>query len=93
MSADVRRGILSIMYNTLKNNGELLLTVDLEKRSNNLWNMAAGKQVEDPLNHGALDSITLELESLGFVDVKVAIVSMPDTERVDIATITVIANK
>jgi len=87
MPSETRREIFSIMYNSLKLNGKLLLTVDLEKKSKQLWNKVCGQQVENPLFHGSLDTIVLELKKLGFMNIKTDFIGMPNIERVDIATI------
>jgi 2-polyprenyl-3-methyl-5-hydroxy-6-metoxy-1,4-benzoquinol methylase len=93
MPAEIRRDIFSIMFNTLKSNGKLLLTVDLIKKSKALWNKSGGQQVESPADHGTLDGIVLELESLGFTNVEICVIQMPETESVDIATISADVNK
>jgi 2-polyprenyl-3-methyl-5-hydroxy-6-metoxy-1,4-benzoquinol methylase len=87
MPAEIRRNIFKIMAATLKNNGQLLLTVDLIKNSQQLWNMAEGKIIEDETIHGTLDDFIHELEIIGFNEIEHNIVRMRSAERVDIALI------
>jgi 2-polyprenyl-3-methyl-5-hydroxy-6-metoxy-1,4-benzoquinol methylase len=87
MPAQTRRAIFKIMADTLKDKGRLLLTLDLVKGTQNLWNMSEGKMVEDMKEHGTLDSFVAELESFGFkIDEKESY-TMPKNERVDLAMI------
>jgi len=86
-SADVRRETFSIMRESLKHGGKLLLTVDLCKNSTNLWNRSQNKEVEPVVLHGTLQSIIDEIEYLGFGDINTQIIKMPESERVDIAYI------
>ncbi len=87
MPAKIRRNIFNIMANSLKPNGQLLLTIDLEKNSDKLWNMSEGEIVEDAAEHGTLDTLILELDSLGFDMIEKEVYHMPKGERVDIAMI------
>lgn len=87
MPSFIRESVLKIIYNTLKPDGRLFLTVDLVKNSNKLWNMAEGKIVEDELQHGTFESFLEELENLGFIIEEKDINRMPKNERVDIAMI------
>ena len=85
--ATERRKILGVMSQTLKNNGDILLTVDLKRGTNFLWNYNSGQEVEPLAVHGTLDDLLNELGGVGFVDIKVEVLPMPETERVDIALI------
>jgi len=87
LHSEVRSIIFEIIKNTLKNNGLLLLTIDLIKGSNDLWNMVSGKIVEEQENHGTLDSFIQELEILGFIIESAQTIRMPKDERVDISMI------
>ena len=87
MPAQTRRTIFKIMADTLKNKGRLLLTLDLVKGTQNLWNMSEGKVVEDKKEHGTLDSFVAELKSLGFEINEKKRYKMPETEKVDLAMI------
>ncbi|MBE3606334.1 methyltransferase domain-containing protein, partial [Campylobacter sp. RM13119] len=77
MPAFIRRAIFKIMADTLKVNGRLLLTIDLVKDSNKLWNMAEGKIVEDESEHGTFESFVDELEKIGFEIEEKEIYRMP----------------
>ncbi|RJQ68727.1 MAG: class I SAM-dependent methyltransferase [Desulfobacteraceae bacterium] len=85
--ATERRKILNVMSRTLKNNGDILLTVDLKRGTNFLWNYNAGQEVEPFDIHGTLDDLLNELGGVGFFDINVEILPMPEAERVDIAFI------
>ncbi len=82
-----RLEILRMMRMSLKEKGRLLLSVDIYKNSQNLWNYSAGKQVETIEKHGTLKSLCDELENLGFSQINSKTIRMPDSERVDIAYI------
>ena len=87
MPATIRRQMFQIMYTNLKVDGEIFLTLDLIKDTKNLWNMSEGKQVEEESIHGTLDSIIDEIVSLGFEISESSVVTMPTSERVDLALI------
>ncbi len=93
MPAKIRREIFKIMAYTLKNKGRLLLTLDLVKETQELWNMSAGKTVEDIKKHGTIDNIVQELESLGFEIDKTELYKMPENEKVDLAMISGVITK
>jgi SAM-dependent methyltransferase len=50
----------------LKAGGLLLLTVDLVRDTNLLWNLSEGKTVEDPAVHGEFSTLIEELQQAGF---------------------------
>lgn len=87
MPSDQRRQTLDILALTLKPDGRLLLTLDLEKGSENLWNKCEGKIVENANTHGTMSDIVDELRSRGFHIVSSYIQSMPMKERVDVGFI------
>ena len=85
--AEVRRKLFAWIRRSLKPEGRFLLTVDLVKNTNLLWNFSEGVMVEDHERHGTLQDLENELKSLGFKIRENRSLSMPDTERVDIALI------
>lgn len=91
--AQTRRTIFKIMADTLKNKGRLLLTLDLIKGTQNLWNMSEGKIVEDQEEHGTLDSFVYELKSFGFKINEKKLYKMPENEKVDLAMISGVISK
>jgi 2-polyprenyl-3-methyl-5-hydroxy-6-metoxy-1,4-benzoquinol methylase len=93
MPAQTRRTIFKIMADTLKNRGRLLLTLDLVKGTQDLWNMSAGKIVEDKKEHGTLDSFVYELKSFGFKINEKKRYKMPENEKVDLAMISGVITK
>jgi hypothetical protein len=50
----------------LKAGGLLLLSVDLVRDTNLLWNLCEGKTVEDPGVHGEFSTLIDELQQAGF---------------------------
>jgi 2-polyprenyl-3-methyl-5-hydroxy-6-metoxy-1,4-benzoquinol methylase len=87
LPADVRRQILTLMQESLKNNGRLLLTIDLVKGTNKLWNYSEGKEIEEAQLHGNFSDIQKELTQLGFLITETQIIRLPDSERVDLGII------
>jgi hypothetical protein len=68
--ARARRALWPQVARWLAPGGRLLLTLDLEPGSDLLWNRVQGRQVEDPAEHGSIDSIVAELVGLGFTPVR-----------------------
>ncbi|MFD2672020.1 hypothetical protein [Marinicrinis sediminis] len=87
MPSSIRREILLYMRKSLKKNGRLLLTIDLEKNSNRLWNYSEGKMVEDAHLHGTMPDIENELRKLGFSIMESRCIRLPNSERVDLGLI------
>ena len=85
LSSFERKRVFSIISKTLKKNGSLIITIDLKKGTNDLWNYNYGKKVEPIEIHGNLDDLVNELQDFGFCDVQVDKIFMPLTEKVDIA--------
>lgn len=86
MPADIRRYILECFALQIKPNGKLILTLDLKKDSYSLWNMSAGKVVEDAKIHGDIDTIREEIKGFGFKIINCEIMPL-ETERIDLALI------
>ena len=86
-----RLDIFRAMRMSLKNDGRLLLTIDLCKNSDKLWNYSLGLEVEPLETHGTIKTLCDELTKMGFTSIKIQRNSMPDSERVDIAYISAIA--
>lgn len=66
LPASVRRSLLSEMRNRLRTSGLLVLTVDLVRGSDDLWNRSRGVEVEDPSVHGTFQSMVAETTGSGF---------------------------
>ena len=66
MPAAIRRDVISAASRYLKTGGRLVLTLDLEPGSLQLWNRNLGKVVEEPKAHGTLDHVLRELRRVGF---------------------------
>lgn len=93
MPAQVRMEIFKIIADTLKNKGQLILTLDLVKGTTDLWNMSEGKIVENQNEHGTLESFVHELETLGFKITEKELYKMPEKEKVDLAMISGVITK
>ncbi|WLR43399.1 methyltransferase domain-containing protein [Bacillus carboniphilus] len=85
--AKIRRDLLEMISDTLKDNGKLYLTVDLQKNSRDLWNLSEGKVVEENRIHGTFEDIENELTQFGFSILEKRIIHTPNSERVDIGLI------
>ncbi|ODS01236.1 hypothetical protein AUC68_12815 [Methyloceanibacter methanicus] len=84
MPADIRRNLIKVIATTLKPGGKLYLTLDLEKRSQDLWILNEGKAVEARDQHGTLSSIVQELRAAGFAVGTERIMPLPLSLRVDL---------
>lgn len=81
--ARIRQNWIRKFVELLKPCGQLLLTLDLEPNTENLWNLAEGVLVDTEEHHGTLASIRQELESQGLKVPSSAVRrNMPDS-RVD----------
>ena len=85
LPVEARKQTLKVVKQVLKKNGKILLTIDLKKNTNNIWNYSENKIVEDELTHGNLISLKVELEDIGFQNISIVKQVLPDSERVDIA--------
>lgn len=65
LPAEARRQLLSEARDRLHHGGLLLLTVDIVRGSDVLWNRVMGAEVEDPSLHGTFPSLLAEVTSLG----------------------------
>jgi 2-polyprenyl-3-methyl-5-hydroxy-6-metoxy-1,4-benzoquinol methylase len=87
MPAQERRALLDLFAVMLKPRGKLLLTVDLHKRSRDLWDLVEGKVVEPQELHGTMGSVLSELEGRGFTITYTEFIPLPYRERVDLGLI------
>jgi len=60
LEADQRRSLLGDISARVRNGGLVVLTIDLQRGSDALWNRNRGVQVEDPGRHGTFDGIVAE---------------------------------
>ncbi|MDR8017915.1 hypothetical protein [Ectopseudomonas guguanensis] len=90
MPAIHRRAVLANAAKSIKAGGKVFLTIDLCKASENLWNMAAGQIVESTEEHGTLESLLLELKTVGLTVEETQVIRLPDVERVDLALISAV---
>jgi 2-polyprenyl-3-methyl-5-hydroxy-6-metoxy-1,4-benzoquinol methylase len=87
LPAELRREILKLIQKSLKRNGRLLLTFDLEKNTNRLWNYSEGKIVEETVLHGSLTDVEIELKKLGFFVFETRIIRPTNSEKIDLGLI------
>jgi hypothetical protein len=71
----------------LKNNGLLLLTLDLKPNTDALWNLSEGEVVESDNKHGTLKEFLDQLKSLGFVVEENQVKNTIPYSRTDVAFI------
>jgi 2-polyprenyl-3-methyl-5-hydroxy-6-metoxy-1,4-benzoquinol methylase len=90
MPAMHRRSVLANAAQALKVGGKVFLSIDLCKGLEDLWNMAAGQVVEEPQNHGNLESLLVELKNVGLIVTESQVIRLPDVERVDLALISAV---
>jgi Methyltransferase domain len=60
-----RRRLLADMSARTRIGGVVVLTIDLQPGSDDLWNYNMGDQVDDPSKHGTLQSVISECETVG----------------------------
>jgi len=66
MPQSIRLKMLKRASKLLRQNGELLLTIDIAPNTENIWNYSEGKLVEPQEIHGTMDSFKKELQACGF---------------------------
>ncbi|MEM1071120.1 MAG: class I SAM-dependent methyltransferase [Planctomycetota bacterium] len=81
----LRRRIFKTIAKKTKIGGRILITLDLVKGSDDLWNMSDGKVVEDRTKHGTLQTFIQELEAAGFKMESPETIRDPRFERVDLS--------
>ncbi len=60
-----RRRLLADMSARTRTGGVVVLTIDLQPGSDDLWNYNMGVQVDDPSKHGTLQSVVSECAAVG----------------------------
>jgi SAM-dependent methyltransferase len=68
--ADDRRALLREMAARTNPGGVVVLTVDLVRGNNDLWNRVSGRIVEPPKRHGRLKDVVSEAKSAGLETVE-----------------------
>jgi hypothetical protein len=63
--SDARRALLGELADRVRPGGLVVLTIDLVRDTDDLWNRNLGVAVEDPLIHGNFDGIVTECEGAG----------------------------
>ncbi|MCH4551247.1 class I SAM-dependent methyltransferase [Aestuariibaculum lutulentum] len=66
MHQSMRLKMLKKASKLLRQNGELLLTIDIAPDTENIWNYSEGKLVESQEMHGTMSSFRKELIAFGF---------------------------
>ncbi|MCI0494504.1 class I SAM-dependent methyltransferase, partial [candidate division KSB1 bacterium] len=85
MPAAVRRQMLARMTRYLKKGGKLALTFDLVPGTNDLWNLAQGKEVDTDTEHGTLGGFIAELEQAGITTRSLEVLREIANSHTDIA--------
>ncbi len=65
LPATERRGLLADISSRLRPGGLAVLTVDLKRGTDDLWNRSRGVQVEDQTRHGTVHDLMVEASRLG----------------------------
>ncbi len=94
--ADDRRALLADMAARTRPGGLVVLTIDLKRGEENLWNRNLGVQVEDPWRHGTFQDVIDEGAAVGLsllrrdtvrdwgdVDVDIGLLALQKTPRPD----------
>jgi hypothetical protein len=63
--AKKRRALLADVSARTRTGGLVVLTIDLQPGTDDLWNYNLGVQVEDPSHHGTLQSVVEECSAVG----------------------------
>ncbi len=63
--AEQRRALLADMSARTRTGGLVVLTIDLQPGTDDLWNYNLGVQVDDPSEHGTLQSVVEECSAVG----------------------------
>ncbi|MFD1885623.1 class I SAM-dependent methyltransferase [Paenibacillus wenxiniae] len=93
MPATERQKMWPSLFKWMKPNGQLLLTIDLYRGNNDLWNYNYGKVVESVDEHGTLESILQELSTYFLLSEVKVIRNMKYVDHIDIATISLTVKK
>jgi hypothetical protein len=63
--AEERRALLADISARTRTGGLVVLTIDLQPGTDDLWNYNLGVQVDDPSDHGTLQSVVEECSAVG----------------------------
>lgn len=88
IKANIRKEIWKNVSKWIKKNGMLLLTVDLVKGTEKLWNFSEDKIVDDQDEHGNLKDLEIEICENGFELSKCDLIRNIVDSRVDSAFLT-----
>lgn len=83
--ATARRALFNRLAKWTKPGGEVLLTIDLYKGQQNLWNYNYGAVVEDVSTHGNLENILHELRDHFILQGYEVLANIPKIDHIDIA--------
>jgi SAM-dependent methyltransferase len=83
--ADVRRPLIRNIARRVRGGGLVVLTVDLVRGGDALWNRNQGVDVEDPVVHGTLQDIVDECDAVGLTLIRRETVRYWGTSHIDIA--------
>jgi len=96
--ADERRALVTEMASRVRPGGLVVLTIDLVRNQDDLWNRNRGVEVEDPTGHGTITDVAIEAGRAGLelfrmdrvrhwgdVDVDIGLLAMRRTSRRGVA--------
>ena len=84
LTADDRRGLFHALAQRVRPGGTVVLTVDLARNTNDLWNKAQGQVVESVRHHGSLGGLVREAKQVGFAILDVQVVRHWSDRPIDI---------
>lgn len=92
MKSSTRKQLWKKIRNWIKEDGSLLLTVDLIPETENLWNYCEGLVVEPVEHHGSLNDLKSEISAEGFSLKKCEFQRTIPDSRVDVSFLSFIKN-
>ena len=84
ITAAARRSLLGDIAARTRPGGLVVLTIDLVRGTDDLWDLNLGVQVEDPARHGTIHDVVLECAALGLELFRQEVVRDWGSSRVDI---------
>ena len=90
MTKSTRKLLWKKISRWIKDDGWLLLTVDLIPQTENLWNYCAGQIVEDVEQHGSLSDLKTEMANEGFILKECTFQTQIPGSRVDLCLLSLV---
>ena len=90
MTKSTRKLLWKKISKWIKEDGQLLLTIDLIPQTENLWNYCAGQIVEDVEQHGSLSDLKSEVNDEGFILKECTFKTQIPDSRVDLCMLSLV---